>query len=161
MLRKYLASIALAFACILGIGQSARAQFDIPLTPFQGFGDMVQQNLNFEAQFYPWAWQQSQIVAIQTRGQQIPFDAMTIHRANVRGSEAFGGYIQGLQQSSQRTSDALDNYGRQAIRGYSPYVNPQGQGYWLPYGPEAYYQYQGYIYRGPNYYDPSGNLYPR
>ena len=159
---KYTCAALVATLLALVVSSEARAQYNQPYTPFQGFGDMVQMNLNFDRNFEQYNRAGSMWVAQQTRGQQLPFNAMTIHQSNNAANQAFSGYMNSLQQNSNRQMNAVENWTNQALRGYSPYVNSNGQGYMLPYGPNAYHQTQGgYIRPGTNYNYQGSNFYVR
>jgi len=123
----------------------------------QGFDmSMVANEVQFQNQFYDWAWQGSLAAARQIPNDQpLPFNAMTISNSLSGGMYAFEQSAAQWHINSARTTDALDRYGMGAVRGNWTYQNPYGYGetYGLPYQGNYWQDQGGYIYDSYNPYD--------
>jgi hypothetical protein len=125
-------------------------------------GDMsaiVQANMAFDQQFYAalpgLCWQ----AAIATRGQQLPFNAMTISRSVTELSNQYAANNANWYQNSNAQMNAVSNWSMGAIQGNWTYCSPSGgPSYVLPYTQNSYYQYNGYMY--PGYMPGAMNYYP-
>jgi len=123
------AILAVTVGTMLSLATSSQAQE----FPGLGVGNMWANEIAFQNQFYNWARQGSIQVARNMRpGEQLPFNAMTISNSINEGNKAFGGYMNGLYQSSNTNSRIANNYSNYAIRGNGFYGNG-GPVYNLPY----------------------------
>ncbi len=95
-------------------------------------------------------------VAGGMQAQQDQFQGL--QAANRTRQSGYASYNAGWQQNTNRTSAALANYSNQAIRGYSPYIDPNtGATRMLPYSLPAG---QVYSWGGTSYTrDASGTFY--
>ncbi len=102
---------------------------------------MVQNELNFQKQFYQWAAKGSIEAARWHRinGVPIPFNATTLNQANLANQQAYDRYNQGWYNNSNRTSEALANYSNYAVRGLGPYQGSNGMIYNLPWTHNQYH----------------------
>ena len=116
----------------------------------QGFDmSMVANELQFQDQFYDWAWQGSVALAQQIPNDQpLPFNAMTISNSLSGDMRAFEQSANQWHVNSARSSAAMDRYSLGAVRGNWVYQNPYGYGqtYELPYQGSYWQDQGGYIY---------------
>lgn len=143
--------------CILAGADRAHAQF-------LDMSRMIQNELNFQNMFYPWAWQGSVRAALATPNHPgaLPFNAGTISNSINQSNRAFDGYVQQLRANGRRGDRAMHNWGN-AQRGFWDYYDPPAATmYQLPYSHNAYHVDRGgYVHPGPV---PQGgwgdNVYP-
>lgn len=131
---------------LLIIGSAQAQEF-----PGLGVGDLMQWNMQQDAQFHNWAWQGSWDVARQMPDSVTPsqiIGAMQPYTVD----QMYGGYNDAWWQNSQRQMDAVERWDQGAIRGNAPYVDSSGNGYYLPYTYDAYhYGNDGYLYPGESH----------
>ncbi len=122
----------------------------------QGFdlSTMMANEIQFQDQFYSWAWDTSIAVAQQIPDDQpLPFNAMTISNSISGGMRAFEQSAAQWHVNSDRTMKAIDRYGMGAVRGNWAYSDPYNSGYYyeLPYQNNYWQDQGGWIYDS---YDP-------
>lgn len=129
----YAAVAALAF---VAAPQFANAQYP---GPSMDLSQIVNANLAFDRAFDVYARQKSWEIARNMKpGEKLPFNAMTISKSINEGNQAFGRYMQSVQQGSAARSRMADNYSNFAIRGNAHYSGPGGPTYNLPNTHNAY-----------------------
>lgn len=157
MTRTFLC-LVVVLAGSLSAGQASAQGFSMDMS------QMVQNELNFQNQFYSYVHRRSWELAREIPNDQpLPFNAMTISRSVSEGMRAFEGYNQAWHNNSNRQLEAVERWTDGAINGVSPYANPYtGETYNLPYVPDAYHVGPyGYIYSGYDPYNSGGNFYPQ
>ncbi len=147
-----LAAVVIGFAS-LGITTSAKAQY-----PPMDMSGIVAMNQDFDRRFYAALPGLCMQTAIACRGQQLPFNAMTISQSNNELSAQYARNNANWANNSNIQMNAVGNWTNGAIRGVAPFSNGGGQAYMMPYANPSYYMQNGYMYNG---YMPGGNnFYP-
>jgi hypothetical protein len=159
MFRNFKTTLAaMTFAVISFTAMTTRAQYFDNSAPDDWSG-IYAANMQFDHQFNAalpgLCWQ----AAIATRGQQLPFNAMTISRSNNELSQRYASSNAAWANNSSSQMNAASNYSMGAIQGNWTYANPNGgQGYVLPYTQNSYTMQNGYIDGG--YTQGGTNFYP-
>ena len=146
-----------AMAGFLLVPQVSWAQ----MMPFFDINKMAQNELAFQQQFNHMAWQQSLALAKLYGNRPIPYNAMTIFKANNDAQNYFHNhYLPAVQQNSKVASEAVSNWTKHAIQGIGPYYNPQtGHIYESPWIHNQYHLNR-YGEAAPGYNPYRTNLYP-
>lgn len=114
-------------------------------------------------QYAYWSLMTANGTDLNTWKQQSDRNFQALQDSHTQVMQGYQDYNRGWQNNSDRQTQAVENYTNQAVRGNSPFANPDdGETLWLPNNrpPGQAFSYGGNIYvqdQSGNYYQRQGN----